>query len=57
MWQCLQEVLKSEGVSGLFVGVRANVLRLCPMTAISMPIMEWMRHAAGCEYFGVVASE
>ena len=57
LWQCLQEVLKSEGVSGLFVGVRANVLRLCPMTAISMPIMEWMRHAAGCEYFGVVASE
>jgi hypothetical protein len=37
-------------VRGLYKGLSANIVRLCPAVAMQMPVMEQARRFAGLEY-------
>eukprot|EP00729_Bicosta_minor_P001156 gene1156-12044_t len=52
--QCAAHILKVEGLRGMFKGLTANIVRLCPAIMIQMPIMEQMRIVAGLDFFGKI---
>ena len=47
--QCAGDIIKHEGMRGLFKGWTANYVRLGPQTTVIFVIMEQLRKATGLE--------
>jgi len=45
--QCIKEVVKAEGVRGVYAGLQANLIKLAPTGAITFMAVELVKDMAG----------